>query len=552
MTTIDTRPGAAHAAADDAGGASAAVSLFTRIAAWVTTTDHKQIGRLYAGFGLLALLATSALGALLGVERADDGGELLAADALLQLFQAYRVGLVFGALIPLALGLAIAVTPLQLGARSIAFPRVALTGFYAWLGGFVLMLVALGRNGGFGGGDEQAVALFLVGIGLMILGVLASAGCVATSVLTTRAPGMTMRRVPLFAWSTLVGTLGMLLALPVVFGAIVYLYIDLRYAQLNFGGVEGIADWIGWAFTVPAIAVYSLPAVGVAAELFPVAFRHRQALRGVAFTGIALVGVAALGATTQQRVHDVTFDTTAEAFVDGAVPFVIFAGLPLLGLVIVLALGALTAKQGGAPRISAAFVFALFGLLLVLAGMTGSALLGITDLELAGTSFEEGATLLVGYGSALGVLGGLVYWAPKLSGRLLPDKQLVPLALLGLVATALAGLPLCIAGFLDQPGGIPARDADVAAILAIDGVESGAVWVTLSLVGHGLMALTVLAVVGALVRGGRGEAVTDDPVGGHTIEWSTSSPAPEHNYEHVPTVTSAEPQLELVSEGSQS
>ncbi len=163
MTTIDTRPDAADAVPDDTSSGTAAAGFFATAAAWVTTTDHKRIGRMYVGVGLLALLVTSALGALLGLERADDGSTMLDADALLQMFQAYRVGLVFAAIIPLGLGLAIAVVPLQLGARSIAFSRVALTGFYSWFGGLALTLVALGRNGGIGGGDDQAVDLFLAG-----------------------------------------------------------------------------------------------------------------------------------------------------------------------------------------------------------------------------------------------------------------------------------------------------------------------------------------------------------------------------------------------------
>jgi heme/copper-type cytochrome/quinol oxidase subunit 1 len=558
MTTIDTRPDAAEAAPGDASAGSVAGSFFTTAAAWVTTTDHKRIGRLYAGFGLLALLATAVLGAVLGVERADDGGTVLDADALLQMFQAYRVGLVFGALVPLGLGLAIAVTPLQLGARSIAFPRLALTGFYSWLGGLALTMSALGRNGGIGGGDTHMVDLFLAGHGLMIIGLLASAGCVATSVLTTRAPGMTMRRVPLFAWSSLIGTLGMLLVLPVVFGAIVYVFVDHRLGiQANFGGAEGIASWVGWAFSVPAVVVYALPAVGVAVELIPVTFRARQALRGVMFAGIALIGVTALAATTQQFVHDVTFDTDGQTFLEDVIPYLVFAGLPLLGFLVVMGLGALTVKNGiatGRPRVTSAFVFGFLGADIVAGGVLGNALLGIADLELAGTSFEEGATLLVVYGSALAVVGGLAFWAPKLWGRVLPDKQLMPLALLGLGGAALASLPLIVAGFLDQAGGVPANDADVARMLSLDYDGTGQLWNVLSLVGHGLMALTVVAVAGLMLKTftGDGEAADDDPFGGHTIEWGTASPAPADNYEHVPTVASPEPQFDTTDEGTSS
>jgi heme/copper-type cytochrome/quinol oxidase subunit 1 len=377
-------------------------------------------------------------------------------------------------------------------------------------------------------------------------------------VLTTRAPGMTMRRVPLFAWSALIGALGMLLALPVVFGVVVYAFVDHRLGiQENFGGAEGIGAWLGWAFSTPAVVVYALPAVGVAAELIPVTFRSRQALRGVTFAGIALVGVTALAATTQQFVHDVTFDTDGQTFVEGLIPMLVFAGLPLLGLVMVMGLGALTAQQGlshARPRLSAAFLFSFFGLGMVFVGVAGNFLQAITDLELLGTSFEEGATLYVVYGTALAVLGGLAFWAPKLWGRVLPEKQIIPLALLGVLGTILASLPLYIAGFLDQAGGVPSNDADVGRLLSLDYDSTGSLWNTLSLVGHGLVALTVLAFVGLMLKvfTGAGETAEQNPFGGHTVEWGAPSPAPAHNYEHVATVASAEPRFDLTYEGSQS
>jgi len=562
MTTIDTRPDDAVAADD----ASPSVAEATVVGAfdWVTTTDHKRIGRLFAGAGLLVLLATAALGLVLGLERADDTNTVVDADALLQMFQMYRVGIVLGGLVPLALGLAVAVVPLQLGARSIAFPRVALTGFYAWLGGFALAMIALARNGGMGGGDNNMVDLFLAGVGLSVLGLIATAGCVATSVLTTRAPGMTMRRVPLFSWSSLIGALGMLIALPVVFGAVIYLFIDHRLGiSANFGGVEGMGPWLGWAFSVPAVVIFALPGIGVAAELIPVTFKARQALRPVTFAGIALVGVAAFAAATQVAVHDVTFDASGETFIRGAPPWLLFTGLPVLGLTIVLLLGLLTIKNGladGRPSVRAPFVFSFFGLLMIVVGVLATFVMGITDLELVApdmalvTAFEEGATLYVVYGTVLGVMGGLVYWAPKLWGRVVPDKQVLPLALLGLLGTVLASAPLLIAGFLDQLGGVPSSDAEVQGLLATGQVDGAALWNTLSLVGHGLMALTVLAFVGLLLKVATSDAgeVDDNPYGGHTAEWGTPSPAPADNFEHVVTVASAEPQFDLTLEGSQS
>jgi heme/copper-type cytochrome/quinol oxidase subunit 1 len=552
MTTIDTHVDAAGEPAT----ASVVGSFFAGVGTWATTTDHKKIGRLYLGFGLFGLLAASLVGALVGAERMGSG-DVFERGAMLQIIQSYRLGLIFAGLIPVALGLAIAVAPLQLGARQIAFPRLALTGCYAWLGGLALTIAALGRNGGFGGGDPNAADLFLAGHGLMILGLLASAGSVAASVLTTRAPGMTMRRVPLFAWSCLISALGMLLALPVVFGAIIYLFIDHRLGLgENFGGVEGMGDWLSWVYSMPVAVVFALPAVGVAAELMPVTFRHRMPMRGVAFAGIALVGVTALAAVTQQADgHPVSFDSdqTFGDFLDGALSFLIFAGLPLLGLLITMGLGALTAKNGvanGRPRLTAAFVFSFLGLGLVLLGV--NALMNIADLELAGTSFEEGATLLVVNGAVMAVLGGVLFWAAKLWGKVVPEKLAFPLVLPALAGAALSGLPLCIAGLLDQVGGVPSTDAQAIALLDTTGVSGEGLWSALSMVGLLLVVLTVVAVALLLVQTALSSAETapQNPFGGHTVEWSTSSPAPADNYEYVPTVASATPQFDMTYEGS--
>lgn len=551
MTTIET-----HA---DAAGDSVVASFFAGVAAFVTSTDHKKIGRLYLGFGLLGLLAGAVFGAMLGSERMSDSS-VFDSDILVQLFQLERLSLVFFGLVPMTVGLAIAVTPLQLGARQIAFPRLALTGFYAWLGGLVLAIVALANNGGIGGGDEQAVDQFLAGHGLMFLGLLASAGSVATSVLTTRAPGMTMRRVPLFAWSTLISSIGMLLALPVAFGAVIYLFIDHRLGtSANFGGAEGIGAWLGWVFSVPAVMAFAIPAVGVAAELVPVTFRARQQVRGVAFAGIALVGVAALAAVTTQPAHDVSLDSGQSfgPFFEDLLPFLVFAGLPLLGLVVVMGLGGLTLKTGiagGRPKVTAAFVLSFLGLGMIFVGVAGNFLMAITDLELLGTSFEEGAVLYVVYGATMAVMGGVAFWAPKLWGRTLSEKAVLPLAGLAFLGTVLASLPLYFAGFLGQAGGIPANAAQVDAILSLDYDGTAELWNSLSMIGHIVMVVAVLAFVLLMLQTftGRGDAAPDNPFGGHTIEWSTSSPAPANNFEYVPTVASPSPVFDLTAEGSRS
>jgi heme/copper-type cytochrome/quinol oxidase subunit 1 len=547
MTTIDTSPPTVSAEAD-----SSQPTLLTHVGAWVTSSDHKRIGRLWIVGGLLGTLAAAVLGLLLSIERVYSGvgTALMPSASIPQVFQSYRFLLVEAAVLPLLMGLALAVVPLQLGARAVAFPRLALGGFWTWVSGVAMLLVAVFNGGRIGGTDIDMVGLHLLGHALIAMGVMAAAASVATSVLTTRAPGMTMRRVPMLAWSALVASLGLILAVPVMVGGIIYLFIDVRYGIGTFGGSDGIGNWIGWAFGQPLTFLFALPALGVFAELVPVTFRTRQVLRGVVFTGLGLVGISALAGVTQQSIFSVIWSTD-DATVDVAtlvsdlVPFAIFNLLPVLGVVIVLALAALTAKPtakatGGvsaSPRITGAFLFSFFALGMVLVGMLGNALHAIEDLGLQGTAFEEGALIYVIYGGVLGGLGGVAHWAPKLWGRKLPEPKVIGLALLGVLGTILASLPLYVAGFLDQPAG-----QVVFSISGPDTILNAAV-----AVGHALMALTVLAFVALAMSTftGEGEAAGDDPWDAHTIEWSTSSPAPGNNFPEVAMITSAEPMLDL-------
>jgi heme/copper-type cytochrome/quinol oxidase subunit 1 len=246
MTTID--PNAEVIASSVEVGDSALGRLLASVADWLTSTDHKKIGRLFLSGGLLGLLGTVAINVFLGIERSGIGN--IDDNAIAQILDAQRVGLVFGTLLPLAIGLCVAVVPMQLGARSIAFPRLAAAGLWLWAGGLILSMIALVNNGGGLGGDPDMVDLFLGAHGLMAIGLAATGVSIATSVLTTRAPGMSMRRVPFFAMSALVTGLGLVIVMPVLLGTLTYLFVDHRNGREAFGGNTGLYDWAGWIFSV--------------------------------------------------------------------------------------------------------------------------------------------------------------------------------------------------------------------------------------------------------------------------------------------------------------
>ena len=520
MTTIDPTTATADELANDRDGAAA--PLPTAVADWLTSTDHKKIGRMFLCTGLIGLLGTIVVNVIVSLDRAGIANIDDAATP--QLLDAQRVGLVFGTLLPLAVGLCVAVVPLQVGARAIAFPRLAGSGFWMWAGGLLFSIIALANNGGGLGGDPDMVDLFIGAHGLMAIGLAAVGASIAVTVLTTRAPGMTMRRVPFFSMSAMITGIGLVLVMPVLLGTLSYLFLDHRNGREAFGGNIGIYDWASWIFTQPVSFLFAIPALGVLAEGAALLFNQRTPARGVMYAGFALVGVAAFAGVAQQSVFSVSeVDTFGGDAVSEIVPSAFFNLLPLVGITVVLLMSLFLAKpiRGAKPNLTPAMVFGFFGVGMIMVGVLGNATYAIEDLGLQNSTFEEGVLVYVVYGLVLAALGGMAFWASKLWGVELPMIKMMPLAGLGVLAAVLASLPNYIAGFDQQ------RD----------------VYDTVVAVGHALMALTVIGFIGLLaqeVANDDNDAV-DDPYDGQTLEWATTSPAPTNNFVEPPTVMSAEP-----------
>ena len=541
MTTIETHASGTqvHATSSD----SALGAFLVGVAAWATTTDHKRIGRLFIGCALLIAIAAAALGAVVGVERITATGySILDKDSVTQIFSLYRIGISFGVMLPLLLGVAIAVVQLQVGAKTIAFARSAMFGFWMWLAGLGLAVGSTIANGGPGGGNAKMVDLFLLGIGIAVIGALADAVSVVTTVLTSRAPGMSLLRVPMTSWSALTGGVALVLTLPVLLGSLVYLYVDHHYGRVAFGGNKGISDWMGWSLTQPQTYVYVAMGAGVLAEIAAVVSGKRQVLRPVLLTGIAIVSVAALGGATQVQ-HAVTWtNTSASDKVKELVPFLIFNALPLLGVLVVLGVSLLGIAQGK-PRMVPAMAPALLGLGMILTGMVGHLVSLFGPAQLVGTVFEEGEFIYVGYGALLIGLAAISYWGPKLWGRVLPSSAVLGISGLAFLGTVLAALPMYIAGFANQPAGV-AND------FSYSGPQE--LWNTASAAGHALVAVAVLLFVLTALRAfTSGEAAGDDPWDAQSLEWSVASPAPSNNFVSTPTVASAEPLLDIKPAGGQ-
>ena len=541
MTTFDTH--AAAPAAASSSGAGALGAFVVGIGSWATTTDHKKIGRLFVVAALIAGGAAAVVGALLGFERISATGySILDLDSIEQLTSLYRVVLGFGVALPLMLGIAIAIVPLQIGSKAIAFGRLALFGFWMWIAGLTVIIYAIAANGGPGGGEAKMVDLFLVGVVIAAAGALAATVSLVTTVLTNRAPGMTLARVPMLSWASLTGGVSLLLTLPVVIGTSIYLYVDHHYGRLAFGGNKGINDWLGWSLTQPQTYVFAAIGVGVVAEIASVASGRRHPLRAVLLVGAGILTVAAIAGATQVQ-HSLTWtNTSGSDKVKELIPFLIFNGLPVLGALVVLGGCALGLAQGR-PRVMAPLVPALLGLGMVLAGMVGHLVAQFGPAGLAGTVFEEGEFNYVVYGTLLIGIGAVAYWGPKLWGRSLPQSAVFGLGTLGFLGTVLSSLPLYIAGFANQPAGV------------VDGFSYGGpqeLWNGLAAAGQALIAVTVVLFLLTALRAFRaGDVAGDDPWDAQTLEWSVSSPAPADNFASIPSVASPEPLLDVKPAGSE-
>jgi heme/copper-type cytochrome/quinol oxidase subunit 1 len=522
MTLTETRPETAEAG-------DSTIDPRGVIVGWVTTGDHKRIGRMYIGASLAFIAGALVISCLLGFERASTSSTFLRADSIGQLFSLSSIGAVFLGVVPLLIGIAVYIVPLQVGARTIAFPRAAAASFWVWLIGSGMLIVAYAANGGPGGGKESAVDLFTLAYGLVLLGLLTAAVCVASTVLVLRAPGMRLEMVPAFTWASLVQAVMLLLTLPVLLANLIYLYVDHRYARSAFGGNFGMAAYIAWATRQPQTYLYAVPVLGFVAEVVPVFARARLAMHSVVLFAIGLAGLLGFGAFTQAQF--------AAGYSHQALNILMSLAAPIPPL-LVLGVCALTLRAHR-PKLASPLVFGGAPVFLHLAATAMGAFTFFPKLHLVDTVWEEAHFDYVVFGGLLAGLGALAYWAPKMSGRLVADKRLLGLGVLGFLALAALALPQVINGIIHQP------------LATVDFTTGNELLNLVSGIGAALLALVVLGVAAVILNGARrGGESGADPWGGHTLEWATTSPPPPANFSQPIGVVESERPLLDQQEGS--
>jgi heme/copper-type cytochrome/quinol oxidase subunit 1 len=521
----------------------------TGLAALVGSGDPRTVGKLFVGTSLLFLLVSGVAGLLVGFELVDldKTDNILGNDVFAQVVTLHSVTGLFLVVLPLLLGLATAVVPLQVGASTVAFPRASAAAYWTYLVSGGLILAAYAINGGPFGGDDSGVAMFIAAFVVLLAALCVATVSVVTTVLTLRAPGMTLRRTPLFSWSMVVGGSIWLLTLPMLAGGLVLAYLDFTYGQQFLGGAEGVYGRIEWAFWQPTLYAFAIPALGIVADIVPVFAQRRLKQHAVAMGMIGLFGALSFGAWAQAGVALVP-DAPVRPWVDGSpwllTPWVAASFVVVLPLLALLGLFGST-LGAGRVKLGSPVIFAQGAVLLLLAGVAAGVLTVIKDLDLAGTTWMTAQSYTVLLGTIVAALGGVAFWAPKLYGRLLPEAAGRLVATVLVLGTLVLAVPYAIAGFLDEPRPLEAAaatdlsDKSTVEILNLIAAIGGAV-VVLGIVLAVLTLLrTAFSSVSTSAEGAGGPG--DDPWAGHTLEWTTSSPPPVGNFAGLLEVTSEAP-----------
>ena len=511
------------------------------------TTDHKLIGKMYLVTAFVFFLAGGLMALLMRGELARPGLQYLSLEQYNQLFTMHGTIMLLLFATPMVFAFANLVLPLQIGAPDVSFPRLNAFSYWLYLFGGLTVMSAFLTPGGapdFGwyaytplsdAANSPGVGadLWIVGLGISGLGTILGAVNMITTVVTLRAPGMTMFRMPIFTWNILVTSVLILLAFPILTAALLALLADRQLGAQIFEPENGGAilwQHLFWFFGHPEVYIVAIPFFGIITEIIPVF--SRKPLFGYKGMVGATIAIGALSMTVWAH----------HMFATGAVllPFFSFMSYLIAVPTGIKFFNWIGTMWRGSISFETPMLWSLgFMVTFLLGGLTGVILASPPlDFHLNDSYFLVAHFHYVLFGTIVfAVFAGIYFWFPKFTGRYLDEK----LGKLHFWATFVGfQLTFLVQHWLGAEG-MPRRYADY---LPGDGFTT---LNTISTVGAFLLGASTLPFVWNVYRSYLyGEVVTaDDPWGhGNSLEWATSCPPPRHNFTVMPRIRSERPAFE--------
>jgi cytochrome c oxidase subunit 1 len=522
---------------------------------WVVTVDHKRLGIMYIGFGLVFLVVAGLEASVMRLQLAWPGLHLVSPETFNRLFTMHGTSMVFLVGIPIVFGFGNYLVPLMIGARDLAFPRLNAFGFWIFLfAGLLLHFSFIGGEGLYGAGSAPAVGWFAyapltsraftpgnatdywnLSILLAGVGTIATAINIVATTLTMRGPGMTLGRLPIFVWTILTVSVMTLYILPPLTAAQIMLLLDRflgsHYFDTQAGGSAVMWQHFFWFFGHPEVYVLMLPGFGFMSEIIPVF--SRKVIFGYATLVFATVSIGAVSLSTwAHHMFVVGMGATLNAFFALSTMLIaVPTGIKLFNW--------LATMYGGRIRFRTPMLFACAFLFQFLcAGLTGVMLaVAPFDWQLSDSYFVVAHFhfVLIG-GLVFTIFAAIYYWFPKATGRMLSERLGRWNFWLLVIGFNLTFLTMHVPGLLGMPRRIYTYPAD----------RSWEIWNLVTTLGVPLQALAVLIfAVNVVVSLWRGERAGDDPWDAWTLEWATTSPPPAYNFETIPVVRSRRPVWDL-------
>jgi len=509
----------------------------TGIKSWLTTVDHKRIGIMYlcavcTAFLLGGIFALLVRLSLLNPQHTLFGKQWVNAEMYNRFFTLHGAIMVFLFIIPaIPASLANFVLPMMLGARDVAFPRINLMSFYLWcigavmaIGSMVIGAVDTGwtfytpysttTDGAVG---LMTMAVFILGFSSIFTGL----NFIAT-VHKLRAPGMGWFDMPLFVWGIYATGVIQILATPVLAITLVLLLIE-RVFQIGIfdsriGGDPVLFQHFFWFYSHPAVYIMILPGMAIISEIIPTFSRKTIfGYRAIAYSSVSL---ALLSFIVWGHHLFVAGESDLANVVFSALTFLVAipSGVKMFNWLTTMYKGNISFETPMLYAMSFLFLFAIGGL----TGIFFSTL--AVDIHLTDTYFVVAHFhyVMMG-GTVIAFLGGLHYWWPKMTGRMYSEKW-------GRIATALVfiGFNMTFGSqFIMGGQGMPRRYFNyLDQFQPIHAFSTYGSWV----LGSGLF-MTAIYLLASLKTG---PLAPDNPWGGTTMEWESSSPPVVHNFEEQP------------------